>query len=141
MTPSRLLTALAALLISMTAALPASFEGKWAGEIACPKLSLAPASVNVPFELTVSGALATYSREVSHPDTSNFVGIEEGTGIVSQDGNITLKVVGKSAGHRLGYTASYNGKLSGDSGALSGSQKWTSDDGNEDRDCTVTLKR
>ncbi len=129
------------LFLSAAGALAEPVDGKWAGEIACPKLSFTPGAVKVPFELTVSGSLVTYSREVSRPDSSEFIGIEEGTGVVSHDGSVTLKVVGKSAGRKLGYTASYTGKLSGTAGTLTGTQTWTSEQGSEVRDCTITLQR
>jgi len=108
--------------------------------MSCAKLSFASGPAKIPFEVTVSGALVTYSRQVSSSDGSEFIGIEEGTGIVSPDGKITMKAVGKSAGRKLNYTATYSGNLTDTSGSLTGTQAWTSEHGTEDRACTITLQ-
>ena len=128
------------LLSAATGAVAQSFDGKWAGEMSCAKLSFASSPAKIPFEVTVSGALVTYSRQVSSSDGSEFIGIEEGTGIVSPDGKITMKAVGKSAGRKLNYTATYSGNLTDMSGSLTGTQAWTSEHGTEDRACTITLQ-
>jgi hypothetical protein len=123
-----------------TSALAQSFEGKWAAEMDCHKLSFTTNAVKEPFELRVSGATVKYTREIFDPDGSR-IGTEEGTGIVSTDGKMTLHAVGKSAVYRKNYTGSYSGKLSGQSGTLRGTQVWRLGAKTEDRACTIMLKR
>jgi hypothetical protein len=117
-----------------------SFDGKWAGEMDCAKLSFASGPAKIPFEFTVSNALVSFSKQVSSADGSDFIGIEEGTGIVSPDGKVTLKAVGRAASRKLSYTATYTGNLTDASGTLAGTQIWTTDKGSEDRACTITVQ-
>ena len=131
----------AAMIFVTTGVFADSFDGKWTGEMDCAKLSFTNGAMKVPFELSVTGAMVTYSRQISNPDGSEFVGIEEGTGIVSGDGTIKLKSVAKAASRKLNFTGAYAGKLTAASGSLTGTQTWSSANGSEDRDCTITIQR
>lgn len=120
-----------------------AFDGKWTGTINCAKLSFTKGALKVPMDMTVSGADATYMRDVLNADGSRIVGTEEGTGTVAADGKISLAATWKSADERprYTYTASYAGVLSGKSATIKGAQVWSFDRKTENRNCTIALKR
>jgi hypothetical protein len=62
-----------------------AFDGAWTGEMSCAKLSFTRGPLKVPIDLTVSGGMATYSKDVLSADGSRIIGTEEGTGTVAAE--------------------------------------------------------
>jgi hypothetical protein len=119
----------------------ASFDGAWAGQLTCAKLSFTTGTLKIPMDLKIDGGKATYRREVLNRDGTRVVGTEQGSGTVAADGALTLTATWTSAEDkpRFTYTASYAGKLAAGAGTLRGAQIWSFDGKTETRSCTITL--
>jgi hypothetical protein len=135
--------AIVAWLSSAPVAMAQSFDGTWKGQITCAKLSFTKGTQKVPMTLTISGAQATYSRDVYNRDNTAVVGKEEGTGMIASNGIFTLISTWKSAGAnpKYSYVASYSGTINRNVANLRGTQVWKYDRKAENRDCTIALKR
>ena|SRR5215471_10031037 len=118
-----------------------SYDGIWKGQVTCAKLSFAKGTQKVPLTMTVSGASATYTRQVYDRDNTRVVGTEEGSGTVSGNGEIKVSAKWASPNGKFAYTATYSGSLKGSSGSLRGTQVWNVEGKSENRSCSISLSR
>jgi hypothetical protein len=116
-----------------------SFDGTYAGTIACPAFP-GQTPLRTPFVLTVSGDTATYEREILRPGPEAGVStgsFERGQGTVSVSGQVSLR--GACQG-RYTCRADYKGQLDASPIRLQGNQHWRFKDGETSRTCQIELR-
>jgi len=130
--------AMLASLLSAPAARSQSFDGQYTGKLDCAKLAYTDADLSAePVALTISGGRVSYSRTLYEHNRSEVVGKETGGGAVTPDGSVTLS--GGWTGRRDSVKASYRGKFSGGSAALSGRHIISYEGKTYNRTCSMTI--
>lgn len=126
------------LVLLAPAAAQAQSNGTYTGTIACERMQGRAAS-STPFQLSVEGAQAAYSREVLAVDGSPMGMAEEAKAPVAPDGMLVLaSVIDVGSFH---YEARYEGRLGEASGRLTGTQALMLGKDRLARKCTVTVSR
>jgi len=133
--------AAAACAFASSQSLAQSYDGTWKGQVSCAKLSFTKGTQQVPLTMIVSGASATYTRQVYDRNNTRVVGTEEGSGTVSGNGEIKVSTKWASPNGKFAYTATYSGTLKGSSGSLHGIQVWNVEGKSENRSCSISLSR
>jgi hypothetical protein len=131
----------AVILIFVTTSYPAAagFDGAYRGGIVCEKLNISQFMLRAPFDIIVTGAKAIAARPIFNLKGTLVVGSEIATGTVADDGAIKLDSSWKAGGSS--YQGSYTGVLVEKSGTLTGTQAWTTPEGQQTRSCTVAVVR
>ena len=119
-----------------------SFDGNYAGKMACSLLSDLKRPLSVNFSMKVSGSEASYEREIVRPGTGSGPArtgnYERGNGTVSASGEVSLR--GKGEGPFV-FEGEYRGQLTGSTIQLTGSQHWQVRGTTETRSCQIELTR
>jgi hypothetical protein len=114
-----------------------SFDGTYAGTLACPALP-GGAPLRTPFMLTVSGGRASHEREIRSPGAAGGQtgSYERGGGTVSPAGDVSLRGACQDS---FTCDAEYRGQLTGGPIRLTGTQRWRTRERDVSRDCEIEL--
>jgi hypothetical protein len=118
------------------------YDGSYSGVIRCEAIpGQTTGRLQTDFTMKVAAGKVEYQRPVLQPTSRVRTGvIERGTGTVSPEGAISL--IGGASGRDWNYEASYQGRVTGTSVQLSGSQLWRLPGRAEhSRPCTIALAR
>lgn len=141
----------AALALAVAAAVPGttcpaaaqSMDGTYPGTITCESIAgTTQRPLRGSLTLTVSGATASYEREIRSTTDQPTGQFERGRGTVTPAGAVTLGGSGHVGGSSV--SASYTGTISGGVARLAGTQRWTLARGGPDaasaRKCTIEAR-
>ncbi|HEY0419278.1 MAG TPA: hypothetical protein VGC80_07135 [Acetobacteraceae bacterium] len=129
------------LLAVLALSAPALADEVYRGTMTCdiiPGLTNGPGAL--PFEVTVSGASASYQREIGRQGGGRIGQVEVGSGRLEGG---QLKLAGNAATRSFNYSASYAGTVQNEELRLSGEQIWNVSNGVSGfhRGCRARLKR
>ena len=133
-----------AIIFAMTCPAAAqSMDGTYAGSISCESIAgTTQRPLRASLKLTVSGAKATYEREIRSTTDQPTGQFERGSGSVTPAGAITLNGSGQVGGSSS--TATYSGTIAGGVARLTGTQRWTLQKGGPDaagaRKCSIEAR-
>jgi hypothetical protein len=136
-------SAIAAVIAMVCPAAAQSLDGIYAGAITCEAIAgTTQRPLRGSLKLTVSGAKATYEREIQSRTGQPTGQFERGNGSVTPTGAVTLNGSGQVGGSNV--TATYSGAITGGVARLTGSQRWTLQRGGPDaagdRKCTIVAR-
>jgi len=129
--------AITALTSLSNAARADALDGAYRGMIVCEKMKNSKFMLQAPVDITIAGKTVTAARPIFNISGNRVVASEIATGMLGDDGSVTLKSNWQGGGSS--FQGSYSGVITEKSGTLTGTQERTTADGKQLRACSVAV--